>query len=152
MQNKNIDALDKEEYEITLIISHCWSKEIAGIQGCLQCLCIQMPGMLNLEDCQLNSNKLFQDFLSEYKHRTTLWAIWLFVRVSLHIKMRYSNTDPCNHALLVRKSCSMWFRDYHKPGKKLWKPNNVIYLSDNEVWTQGNSKIMILNDFWGNLQ
>lgn len=92
MQNKNIDYLNKQEYNITLIIS-----EITQIISDLREL-LESKDIYNV--CAYKSrNAEFRRLSIEFKFSVPSFI--LLVRVSLHRKMQFSNTDLCK-ALLIR--------------------------------------------------
>lgn len=157
MQNKNIDALNKQEYDITLIIS-----EITQIIGDLKEL---------LESKDVYKVSAYKSRNAEFRKLPTeiKFTVPSFISEKINTEQLYEQFGSLSGSPLttefeipIQTSLAM----PSSPGKPfLYDPqiiatletgydnlNHVTCLCDDELWTQGNSNIMKLYDLQGNLQ
>lgn len=157
MQNKNIDALKKQENDITLIIS-----EITQIIADLKEL-LESKDVYNVTSYH-SRNAHFRRLPNEIK-----FTVPSFISQKINTEQLYEQFGSLSgspltteFAIPIQTSLAM----PSSPGKPfLYDPhiigtlntgyenlNHVTCLSDNELWTQGKSNIMKLYDLQGNLQ
>lgn len=157
MQNKNIDALNKQEFDITLIIS-----EITQIITDLKEL-LKSKDVSNVSAYK-SRNAEFRRMPLRFK-----FTVPSFIHQRINTEQISEQYGSLLGSHLIKECDSASHNSVAMPSSPE-KPilydaqiittlntghgslNHVTCLSDNEVWTQGNSNIMKLYDLKGNLQ
>lgn len=157
MQNKNIDALNKQEYDITIIIFKI-TQIIADLKELLESKDVyivtsyhsrnahfrRLPNEIRFTVPSFISQKINTEQL--YEQFGSLSGSPLTTEFDIPIQ------NLSSHALLIRKAFSIDPQIIGTLQTNYENLNHVTCLSDNELWTQGKSNIMKLYDLQGNLQ